>query len=128
MLCSFVYLKVTNEQFIRCTSICQAVQLDKAHSQTLPLATWSSGLDEHRGAALFQDGQTYRGEYSCRSQRVWPGIGSKLGKKIGKNALSDPAGLSRCLLSGDLFRLESAPFQSKVSRYYYVIALRHILC
>lgn len=85
--------------------------------------------EKHYEAILTDATQLYR-ICSSRPQRLIPTHGSKT-----ERTLSSYAAIVRRhivkpfhLLYDGRRRLETAPFRALASRYYYVIALRHILC
>ena len=78
--------------------------------------------------ALIEDPQSNSHYGYTRTPRILPSSGCQPGKmevKYRSNYYEHSAGLQ---LNDQSFGTNSIPFQSAVSRTYYVIALRHILC
>lgn len=86
-----------------------------------------SQKEDQRSVAVFEDTMNTLRTCLTRTQRLLPSHGPAPGKtqarsmeSLKHDLLCNPQNFSR--------RQETTPFPSFVSRTYYVIALRHILC
>ena len=86
-----------------------------------------SQKEDQRSVAVFEDTMNTLRTCLTRTQRLLPSHGPAPGKSQARSIesrkhdlLCNPQNISQ--------RQESTPFPSFVSRIYYVIALRHILC
>ena len=86
-----------------------------------------SQKEDQRSVAVFEDTMNTLRTCLTRTQRLLPSHGPAPGKT---QARSIESGKHDLLCNPQNFsqRQESTPFPSFVSRIYYVIALRHILC
>ena len=86
-----------------------------------------SRKEEQKPVAMFSDTQSTARPCLTRPQRLLPSHGSTPGKAQTRY-LSSRNNIPFCNYQIRSKRQESTPFRSPVSRSYYVIALRHIIC
>lgn len=107
---------------------CASVSLHQEASERHDTLRDGSKKEHHRTAATFDDATSSLRLCLTRPSRLLPTTGSA----PGKHSVRVNASLNATLLSNPLnYRLcrkEATPFPTTVSRDYYVIALRHIIC
>ena len=86
-----------------------------------------SRKEDQRPVAVFEDTMSTMRTCLARAQRLLPSQGSAPGKTQARSMESRRYTLF-CNPKNFSQRQEATPFQSFVSRTYYVIALRHIRC
>lgn len=86
-----------------------------------------SQKEDQRSVAVFEDTMNTLRTCLTRTQRLLPSHGPAPGKTQARSFESRKHDLL-CNPQNFSQRQESTPFPSFVSRIYYVIALRHILC
>ena len=86
-----------------------------------------SQKEDQRSVAVFEDTMNTLRTCLTRTQRLLPSHGPAPGKTQARSIESHKHDLL-CNPQNFSQRQESTPFPSFVSRIYYVIALRHILC
>ena len=87
-----------------------------------------SRKEDQRPVAVFEDTMSTMRTCLARPQRLLPSQGSAPGKTQARSIESRRYTTTLCNSPIRSTRQESTPFQSSVSRKYYVIALRHIIC
>ena len=87
-----------------------------------------SRKEDHRPVAVFEDTMNTMRICLTRPQRLLPSHGAAPGKTQVRSMESRRYTTPLCNYQIRSSRQESTPFQSSVSRNYYVIALRHIIC
>ena len=87
-----------------------------------------SQKEDQRSVAVFEDTMNTMRICLTRPQRLLPSHGAAPGKTQVRSMESRRYTTPLCNYQIRSTRQESTPFQSSVSRNYYVIALRHIIC
>lgn len=86
-----------------------------------------SNKEEQKPMAAFNGIENAMRICATQPQRLLPSQGSAP-EKASARSLSSRNTILLCNFQNYCLRQESAPFRSPVSREYYVIALRHIIC